>query len=125
MNKKLLRFFSIPAAVALLWLLAFGIQEFSNASLRDENYIQAKPLSQGLYRLRPVAEKDIAHTPNIFITTKGRRNMIFPRPFFMYQLQKLAFDSGGKLFNGLFLGNLPGIAVRHGLHILVGQPVEI
>jgi|GEM_PF-4616909 len=79
MKKKSLWLLSIPAALVLLWLLVFGIQESGNASLRDENYIEAQPLSQGLYRLRPFEEERVASIPNIFEYYQDEKGHELPR----------------------------------------------
>ena len=60
--KKLLGALIVLAA---LWALAFAVQESMNASLRDKNRIDSKPILQGLTRLRPVKEKHLAYVPEL------------------------------------------------------------
>ena len=63
MKKKLKILLGAIGGLALLWLLAFGYQEMANANLREESYIETKPMLQGLSRLRPAKDEHIAYAP--------------------------------------------------------------
>ena len=61
-RKKLL---GALVALAVLWALAFAAQETVSANLRGDNRIEARPMIQGLTRLRPVKEEHLAYAPEI------------------------------------------------------------